>query len=135
MRNIGYRSVGNLFADAPVQRGFSVIASKSVYHVGQIVTVTLTNTSAVNEFVVNNCPHEPLAVYKLVGAHPVRITAATAVTTCAGEPSTYELPAGSSISTGYRNWPKLFSQPGYYQIVFTPEFYTHGATTQFQVIN
>ena len=132
---IGYHSVGNLFAQVPSQRGFSITATQSVYHVGQIVTVTLANTSTVNEFIVNNCPHEPLAVYKFVGTHPARITATTALATCAGEPRAYELPAGSTITTDYRHWIQLFSQPGYYQIVFTPEFYTKGASTQFQVTN
>jgi hypothetical protein len=132
---VGAHSAGILFAETPTPSGFSVTVSQPVYHVSQVVTVTLTNTSAVNEFIVNNCPHEPLAVYRLTNNRWQRITATTTLTTCVGQPSTYELPAGSNITTDYRHWPSLFSQPGDYRIVFTPEFYTHGVSTQFKVVS
>ncbi|HEV2403727.1 MAG TPA: hypothetical protein VGS08_06030 [Candidatus Saccharimonadales bacterium] len=130
----GYHAARSLFAQAPPQSHLAIITSQAVYHSGEIVTATLANSSDVNVFVVNNCPNNPLAVYRQVQGRWVRITATAPIAICAGDPSTYEIPASSKLTTDYRHWPSLFTQPGLYRIVFTPEFYTQGASVDFRVV-
>lgn len=120
----GYKATRSLFA-APVaipSNYLSVGVEQPEYQVGQVVTATITNDSSIDLYVNNNCPGEPLAVYRREGKKWVRVHATASVAHCQGQPSDYKIPANTTISVDYRYWPQLFAQPGRYRIELPAEF-------------
>src|SRR5665213_417620 len=113
---LGYNATRNILAAPVPASGIGVSVGQPQYKVGQDVTVTLSNATPNNVYVTNNCPNEPLAVYKLENNSWVAINAATNISKCADEPRNYEIPADRSIKTDYRYWPGLFAQAGHYRI-------------------
>jgi hypothetical protein len=131
---LGYNATHNIFAATPPATGIGIIIDQTQYTVGQDVTVTLSNATPNSVFVLNNCPGEPLTVYKLENNNWVQIHASTDASKCAGEPHDYQIPANSSIKTDYRYWPGLFAQPGHYRVVANVEDFTQWPSADFTVV-
>ena len=132
---VGYNVARSSFAAAPAATGISIGTDKSLYTVGEDVTVTLSNMTLSDVYVKNNCPYEPLSVYRLENTKWVSLSVSDSASKCAGEPSSYAIPANKSVKTGYHNWPDLFTAPGTYRIVANIESYSQGPSAEFQVVN
>ncbi|HEY5152808.1 MAG TPA: immunoglobulin-like domain-containing protein [Candidatus Saccharimonadales bacterium] len=131
---VGYRATQTILAAPPAAEGIGISTDQAQYKVGQDVTVTLSNATAHNVFVSNNCPGAPLAVYRLENNTWVSVHAAANASKCAGEPLDYEIPADRSIKTDYRYWPSVFSQPGHYRIVANVEAFSQWPSVDLEVV-
>lgn len=81
------------------------------------ITFTITNNFNSTIVFKNNCPQEPLVVYRWDGNAWKRIHAMADPLTCVGKKSTIEVPSGASVTGTFKSVQSLFSQPGYYRIV------------------
>jgi hypothetical protein len=133
--SVGLHGTHSLFAEAPPATGISIDVSQAQYKVGQDVVVTLSNTSSTNVYINNNCPNEPLAVYRLENNTWVGVQAAASSAKCVGEPQNYEIPVDHSARFNYHYWPNLFSQPGRYRIVANIELFSEGPSVDFNVVD
>lgn len=93
------------------------------YLQGEAVTFTLKNNFNAPVYVADNCPEEPLAVYKLVNSTWQRIHDYTSQASCSGMQRQIVIPAGGQQQGSFADWPNLFSQPGKYRIVAYVEYF------------
>lgn len=131
--------------------GFSIVASRiktyslptgalqlhipyKTYLVGEPITFTLINQYNSAIYITNNCPREPLAVYKQQDNHWVRIHANTSSANCLGGDRQVRVAAGGEQSGSYSNWPELFAQPGKYRVVAYVEYFNAAPYQDFEVI-
>lgn len=131
---LGYNATHNIFADSPAAIGISVNTSQNQYKVGQTIEITLSNATSANVYVTNNCPNEPLKVYRLENNQWMNIHSTADSSKCDGEPRDYMIPANRSIKADYHYWPDLFAQPGRYRIVANLESFSDWPSTEFSVI-
>jgi hypothetical protein len=131
---VGYRSTRALFAESAPTTGISISSEQLQYVVGQEVSVLLSNSTTTKAYVVNNCPDEPLAVYRLENNKWVSIHIGTDASKCAGEPSDYEIPPSRSVKLSYQYWPNLFQQVGEYRIQANIEPSSEGPSTTFRIV-
>jgi hypothetical protein len=122
-----------MFAQSLPTPTLELTMSKDQYHVDEPVVATLSNLSAVNANVMNNCPNEPLSVSRLTSAGWVPVHAAAPITKCAGEPRDYMIPANRSVRVHYDDWQSLFIVTGTYRIHADVEPSQQGPTVQFTV--
>jgi hypothetical protein len=130
---IGLDATHNMFAQTLPPPTLELSLPKERYQVGESVAVILSNTSAENAYVMNNCPHEPLSVTRLTTAGWVAIQDDISVDQCAGEARDYEIPANRSVRVSYDKWQEAFSIPGTYRIHAAVEPSQQGPTVQFTV--
>lgn len=131
---VGAQTTHHMFAQALPTPTLGLTVSKSEYRVGETVIATLSNTSAEDAYVINNCPNEPLNVSRLTSAGWEPVQNAAPVAKCAGEPRDYEIPANRSIRVSYGSWPMLFDDPGTYRIHAAIEPGQDGPTVEFKVV-
>jgi len=127
--------VGNKIATHSIPVGdvqLSVPYSK--YLVGESVTFTLHNGFNSTIYVINNCPDEPLEVYRQENNTWVRIHDKAAIGDCSSDQRQIAVTANSSISGTYEAWKNLFSTPGKYRIVAYVEYYNALPYQDFEII-
>ncbi len=93
------------------------------YLVGEPVTFTLKNNFNAPIYVANNCPDEPLAVYKLEQSTWVRIHDETTLTSCTTKERQIMIAAGGEQNGSFAKWKHLFNKPGTYRIVAFVEYF------------
>jgi hypothetical protein len=95
----------------------------SKYLVGEAVSFTVKNNFNSAIYIANNCPAEPLAVYKLENQKWVRIHDTADIHECHTEDRQIRIPAGGSSSGSFAGWRNLFNTPGKYRLVVFVEYY------------
>lgn len=95
----------------------------STYVVGEAITFTLKNGFNAPIYITNDCPNEPLNVYKWQVNSWKRLHDTAPPQTCTGEARQVRVPAGGSISGTFAPWRNLFSTPGKYRVVAEVEYY------------
>lgn len=93
------------------------------YVAGEEIAFSLTNSFNTTIFVANECPSEPLMVYKLVDSKWVRIHDTASKTDCPSEARTIAVPSNGIVTGSFARWKNLFAQPGKYRIVAYVEYY------------
>lgn len=117
--------VGNQFRTHTLPVGtINVNVSQSQYIVGEPVIFTIQNNLNTSIYATNECPTEPLDVYKLVNQKWQRVSDTTDVQSCQNEPRQITTPANSSVTGSFAAWPKLFDSPGTYRLVAVINNYT-----------
>lgn len=106
----------------------------SKYLVGETVSYTLKNNYNSSVYIINNCPSEPLAVYRLEKDKWIRQHDQASKSECAGENRQVSIAAGDSISGNFAPWHHLFSQPGKYRLVAVVEHYNSLPYQEFEVV-
>lgn len=91
--------------------------SQAQYVVGQPVVFTVTNNLNTSVYATNECPTEPLDVYKLVNHQWQRQSDTTDVQSCQNEQRQVATPANGSVTGSFASWPQLFKSPGTYRLV------------------
>jgi uncharacterized membrane protein len=127
--------IGNKIATHTIPVGdvqLSVPYSK--YLVGESVTFTLHNGFNSTIYVINNCPDEPLEVFRQENNTWVRIHDKAAIGDCSSNERQIAVTANSSISGTYEAWKNLFSTPGKYRIVAYVEYYNALPYEDFEII-
>lgn len=130
---VSYHATQRLHALSPAPAGLYIYTDQASYAAGQVVGVTIANTTSKTVYLSNNCPEQPLFVYRQTAAGWIGIHAATDPGKCAGEPLEYTIPAGRSVPVDYSYWPGLFSKPGTYRLVANLESYSSGPSVTFTV--
>lgn len=108
--------------DAPVG-GVKLKIPYSKYLVGETVTFSVTNNYNATINIVNNCPKEPLAVYRQVNDDWNRVHATSKVSSCSEKLRTITIEPGKTVSGSYKNWPALFKRPGKYRVAVFIEYF------------
>jgi len=86
------------------------------YEVGDEVVFTINNDSASKIFITNDCPQEPLIVYRWNNDMWQRIHEKAPLGSCADQARQVAIDSYDSLSGSYKNWQKLFEEPGIYRI-------------------
>ena len=81
----GYIATSGSFASSVPTDTIQLTLSKAQYKVGEEVSFTLTNTGEEAVYVGNNCPNEPLSVYRFADNDWVRIHDERDASDCAGQ--------------------------------------------------
>lgn len=119
------------------QGQIQLTTSRVKYTVGDPISYTITNGLPGAISLVNNCPRQPLHVYRWDDTAKVwtrlQATAATP-TSCSAQPPRTAIAPGKSITANYNAWPKLFSQPGIYRLVALADNYNGLAYADFEVV-
>ena len=92
------------------------------YLIGEPVNFSVINRFNSSIFVINECPGEPLGVYRFENNRWVRIHA-KADKICNEEDRQINIPAQKTVSLSLAPWKELFSQPGKYRLVLFVEYY------------
>lgn len=95
----------------------------SKYLVGETVSFTLTNNYNSPIYIINNCPSEPLEVYRQEGGKWVRQHDQAAISDCHIEQRQVIVPANGIVNGTFAPWHNLFSTPGKYRVVAFVEYY------------
>lgn len=104
------------------------------YAVGEPITFTLKNSYNSAIYIANNCPAEPLAVYRYENGTWVRQHQTTDPSNCHDAERQIKVDAGAEQSGSYANWPRLFVQPGKYRVVAYVEYFDVAPYQDFEVI-
>lgn len=104
------------------------------YLEGETITFAVTNNYNSSISVANNCPEEPLAVYKLVGNTWKRIHDKAKAKDCKAKSRFIEIPAGETVRSNFGAWPNLFDEPGKYRVAVFIEYFNSVSYQDFEVI-
>ena len=116
--------VGNIALNVPYSK----------YLINEPITFTVKNNYNSPIYLSNECPKEPLNVYRLVGGVWVRLHDTAAVKDCPNEDRQILVPANSSVNGNFASWHNLFNQPGRYRVVAYVEYYSALPYQEFDVI-
>lgn len=132
---VGYQTVHFSSAQSLPSNTVEVKMSKPSYQVGEVVRFTISNNLKGTVYITNNCPNEPLTVFRQQqGAWAQIHDTATNSDKCLNEPRTYPVASGTQLSATYIFWPKLFSSPGHYRITVPVEGFDSGPSAEFDVV-
>lgn len=98
---------------------------KEKYQLKDKITFQIENNFPNTIYVINNCPEEPLNVYKWVDNNWKQIhdTAKDKNSNCYKQPRRIAIGARSSIKYDFEDWPNLFKEPGVYRLVMKLDHY------------
>jgi hypothetical protein len=117
-----------------VNGSIQVATSQAKYTVGDTISYTLTNNLASPITLVNNCPQEPLHVYKWENSQWQRIHDTAGSGACDSAQKQITIASGQAINGSFANWKNLFAQPGIYRVVAFASNYTQLPYADFQVV-
>lgn len=106
----------------------------STYLVGEQIQFTITNNFNSAITFANNCPNEPLVVYKQVNNQWQRVHDRADAKTCKNQAKVVKIASRSSASGSFAGHERLFSQPGKYRIAAYVEFFNTVAVRDINVI-
>lgn len=106
----------------------------SKYLVDEPVTFTLYNRFNSTIYVMNQCPSEPLEVYRWTNNSWQRIHDRADLKDCIAENRQVRVPANGSASGTFAPWHHLFDRPGKYRVVAYVEYYNSLPYQDFEVI-
>lgn len=106
----------------------------SKYLVGETITFTIKNGYNSPIYIMNNCPSEPLEVYRLENERWVRQHDQASIADCRSEKRQVDVAANGVVSGSFAPWHNLFSQPGKYRVVAFVEYYNELPYQEFEVL-
>lgn len=106
----------------------------SKYIVGEKISYTIKNSYNSSIYIINNCPSEPLAVYRFENNKWVRQHDQTTQGECAGQQRQISVEPGGSITGNFSPWHNLFKKPGKYRVVVAVEHYNSLPYQDFEVV-
>ena len=107
----------------------------SKYLVGEPITFSIKNNYNSTIYILNDCPNEPLNVYKLVGTVWTRAHDVADISECSNQNRMIEVGANGSAGGSFTPWRNLFATPGKYRIVAYVEYYDALPYQEFEVID
>ena len=107
----------------------------SKYVVGESINFTIKNNYNSSISILNNCPAEPLAVYRQASDGSwIRQHDYASYGACSTEQRQVSVAAGQSVTGSFDPWPNLFVNPGKYRVVAFVEYYNALPYQEFEVI-
>lgn len=134
MALVGYIATRGLFADPLSTAKVTLVLDKTQYHKGETVWFTLTNNGPDPVYVTNNCPYEPLRVYKQTGTEWQRRHTQSGQAVCEGKNRQVTVPPGEHATSSYKYWESLFTEPGRYKVVAELNDTNQGPSQEFEVL-
>jgi hypothetical protein len=131
---VGYQLLKSSSPESLDQSGVGLTTSKPQYAIGENIKYTIVNSTKAPVYVANNCPGEPLQVYRMENGRWSRLHSSVDKSKCVNENRTYEIAAESQVSSTYRYWLNLFSIPGQYRLTAPIEGSEYSPTVIFTVI-
>lgn len=104
------------------------------YLVGEAISFSIENRFNSAIYVTNDCPNEPLAVYRKEGERWVRLHDKTSIDECPNQERQVIIPANSTVNGSFAPWKNLFNKPGTYRIVAHVEYYNALPYQELEVI-
>jgi hypothetical protein len=95
----------------------------STYVVGEVVTFTIKNNFNSPIYLANECPGEPLNVYRQENNQWVRVHDTASSVDCPSEQRQIVVPPSGAVNGNFSPWHNLFATPGKYRIVAYVEYY------------
>jgi hypothetical protein len=109
--------------------------NKTQYQLGEVVGFTLTNHFPVPVYVTNQCPSEPLNVYRWENKEWVEIHAtAKDDAECYTQDRNIAVSSEGTRSYDFGDWPQLFGEPGVYRIAAAIDHYGGAPFQDFVVL-
>ena len=113
-----------------------VEVNRDTYQVNEVPRFTIINTTSRTLHVPNNCPDEPLNVFRSEGGKWLQVhDQADSAAKCQYEPRSYVIAPKARVSASYLFWPRLFSKPGRYRIEVPIEGVTDRPRVEFDVVS
>lgn len=106
----------------------------SKYLVGEAISFTITNDYNSSIYVTNNCPAEPLAVYRLENGSWIRQHDQASLSDCPNQQRQISVPAKGEVSGSFAPWHNLFARTGKYRVVAYVEHYHALPYQEFEII-
>jgi len=106
----------------------------SKYLVGETISFQLKNDFNSPIYVINNCPNEPLAVYRKESNGWMRIHDQASDDDCPDEKRQVSVPANGLVNGTFSAWHNLFNKPGKYRVVAFVEYYNALPYQEFEII-
>lgn len=106
----------------------------SKYALSDTVTFTIKNGFNSPIYLANNCPSEPLRVYRQENDAWVRIHDTAASSDCPAQNRQIEVAANTSVNGNFGPWHHLFNVPGKYRVVAYVEYYNALPYQDFKVL-
>ncbi len=106
----------------------------SKYLLGEDISFTLRNNFNSPAYVVNKCPNEPLAVYRLEKDEWVRVHDTVPISECPNGQRQVSIPANGVVNGTFAPWEELFNKPGKYRVVAFVEYYNALPYQEFEII-
>lgn len=111
-----------------------LIVPYTKYLIGEDVSFTLKNGYNGTVYVTNNCPTEPLLVYKLTDGKWVRIHDEANESECSTQDREIAVPPNGEVSGSFAKWKNLFSTVGKYRVVAFVQYYNSLPYADFEII-
>lgn len=110
---------------------------KQKYQPGDTVSFKVTNNFPTTIYITNNCPEEPLDVYKWDGSkwHQIHDYYNGHDGMCSDQSRRIAIKPNSTLSYSYKDWPDLFKKSGVYRIVMRVDHYEGVPYQDFTVLN
>lgn len=104
------------------------------YLVGEPITFTVKNGFESTIYIPNECPEEPLTVYKLVDKKWQRLHAVTSPSSCVLKDRQISVSPHGTQNGNYTSWPELFKDPGKYRVVAYIDYFNMAPYQDFEII-
>jgi hypothetical protein len=110
--------------------------SKEYYELDEPVEFTVVNHFPTKIYVSNQCPKEPLHVFKWADDSWTQLheEAVGGESKCINQPRSVEIAAEGSRTYNFNDWPNLFKDPGVYRIVMAVDHSPDLVYQDFQVL-
>ena len=118
-------SAYNKYDDHQLPSGYIELeVSKEKYELGETVEFILKNHFPTTIYVTNECPKEPLNVYRWVDEKWIELhDTAKDSGECYSESRNIAIPSEGSRKYNFSDWPNLFREPGVYRIATAIDHY------------
>lgn len=107
---------------------------QSKYLLGEPVNVKVTNNLSTQIYVGNECPKEPLSIYRQEDDRWVRMHGTADLKICKSQNRIIELAANSSSIVNFGLWQKMFSKAGKYRVVAIVDNYNSLPYEDFEIV-
>lgn len=129
-----YQVVGNIQMRSLPSGQIQLSVPYSKYLVGETITFTIKNNYNSAVYLINDCPSEPLNVYRQENGAWVRIHDTASITDCPTENRQIEVAANGSVNGSFAPWHNLFNTPGKYRVVAYVEYYDALPYQDFEIV-
>lgn len=113
---------------------FQLTVPYAKYQVGDTVTFTLKNNFNSTVYVTDDCPSEPLAVYRFDNSTWVRVHDDVSLINCETKDRQIAIAAGGERTGSFADWKNLFTTPGKYRVVAYVDYFDAMPYQDFEVV-
>ena len=106
---------------------------KAQYAVGEDIQLTLTNNLSNTIYFNDQCPQEPLNIYRWENNIWTRVHVTIDSTQCQGSSSSVAIAPGQTYSVDFSKWLSVFNTPGIYRIAALANNYNGLAYVDFNI--